>query len=112
MTKISLAVSIPHEQPFSSAHALCLRKLASSNHRAEEWVRGEAHTNNVESAWSLFNRWMVGAYYKPSTKHMDACLDEFEWKFNTRSNPYLYRETLLGLLAPPKMEYKELIKAS
>ena len=26
----------------------------SIRHSAEEWTRGNIHTNNVESAWSLF----------------------------------------------------------
>ncbi|MBI3895285.1 MAG: IS1595 family transposase [Acidobacteria bacterium] len=80
------------------------------NHTAEEWVRGEVHTNNIESAWSLFNRSIVGAFHKLSTKHMNAYLNEFEWRFNNRSNPYLFRDTLLRLLTAPKMEYKDLIE--
>ena len=82
------------------------------NHSAEEWVRGEVHTNNIESAWSLFNRSIVGAYHKMSTKHMDAYLNEFEWRFNNRQNPYLFRDTLIRLLSAPKMEYRDLVKAS
>jgi transposase-like protein len=82
------------------------------NHTAEEWVRGEVHTNNIESAWSLFNRSIVGAFHKLSTKHMNAYLNEFEWRFNNRKNPYLFRDTLLRLLASPKLEYRELIQKS
>ena len=81
----------------------------SVNHTKEEWVRGEVHTNNIESAWSLFNRSIVGAFHKLSTKHMNAYLNEFEWRFNNRTNPYLFRDTLLKLIASPKMEYKQLI---
>lgn len=86
-----------------------MQRHETVNHKREEWVRGEVHTNNIENAWSLFNRSIVGAYHKMSTKHMDAYLDEFEWRFNNRSNPYLFRDTLLRLLASPKMEYKDLV---
>jgi transposase-like protein len=79
------------------------------NHKALEWVRGETHTNNIESAWSLFNRSVIGAFHKISTKHMDAYLHEFEWRFNNRNNPYLFRDTLLRLISTPNIEYKELI---
>jgi len=79
------------------------------NHRAEEWVRGDVHTNSVEGVWSLFKRSIVGSYHQISTKHMDAYLDEFEWRFNQRDNPYLFRDTLVRLLNSPKMEFKELI---
>lgn len=87
-------------------------KHESVNHKAEEWVRGNVHTNGVESAWSLFKRSIVGSYHKISEKHMDAYLDEFEWKFNGRENPYLFRDTLIKLLHSPKLEYKELTEKS
>jgi len=84
----------------------------SVNHRAEEWVRGNVHTNGTESAWSLFKRSIVGAYHQISEKHLDAYLDEFEWRFNGRENKYLFRDTLIRLLNSPKMEFKELITKS
>lgn len=87
-------------------------KHKSVNHREEEWVRGDVHTNGVESAWSLFKRSIVGSYHQISTKHMDAYLDEFEWRFNGRENPYLFRDTLIRLLNSPKMEFKKLITKS
>lgn len=87
-------------------------KHASVNHSAEEWVRGKVHTNTIESAWSLFNRSVIGSYHKLSIKHLDAYLNEFEWRFNNRSNPYLFRDTLIKLIASQKLEYRELIEKS
>jgi transposase-like protein len=84
----------------------------SVNHRAEEWVRGEVHTNSVESAWSLFKRSIVGSFHQVSTKHMDAYLDEFEWRFNNRDNPFLFRDTMVKLLTSKRLEYKSLIQKS
>ena len=78
-------------------------------HRDLEWVRGDVHTNNIESAWSLFNRSIVGAYHKLSTKHMDAYLNEFEWRFNNRHNPYLFRDTLMKLVSATSLPYEQLI---
>lgn len=78
------------------------------NHKAKEWVRGDVHTNTVENVWSLFNRSIVGAYHKVSTKHLDAYLDELEWRFNNRQNPYLFRETLRKLLAAQSLPYARL----
>jgi transposase-like protein len=83
-------------------------KHATVNHSEEEWVRGQVHTNGIENAWSLFKRSIVGSYHKLSVKHMDAYLDEFEWRFNNRSNPYLFRDTLVKLIKSEKLEYKEL----
>lgn len=78
------------------------------NHMAKEYVRGEAHTNSVENVWSLFKRSIVGSYHQISEKHLDRYLDEFEFRFNNRNNPYLFRDTLLRLIASSNLEYKEL----
>ena len=83
-------------------------KHESVNHKKEEWARGNVHTNSIENAWSLFKRSIVGSYHQISTKHMDAYLDEFEWRFNNRDNEYLFRDTLIQLLNTPKMEYEKL----
>lgn len=79
-------------------------------HKSEEWVRGNVHTNTVESAWSLLKRSVVGTYHHMSVKHLPAYLDEMEWRFNGRENPYLFRDTLLVLLHGDKLPYKILIE--
>jgi len=84
----------------------------SVNHKAEEWVRGDVHTNGIEGVWSLFKRSIVGSYHQVSAKHLQSYLDEFEWRFNQRENPYLFRDTLVRMLNSPKMEFKELIEKS
>ena len=80
------------------------------SHSKDEWVRGECHTNTVENAWSLFKRSIIGSYHQISAKHLDRYLDEFEFRFNNRNNPYLFRDTLLRLIASENLEYKELTK--
>ena len=79
-------------------------------HHKEEWVRGDVHTQTVESVWSLFKRSIVGSYHQLSEKHLDAYLDEFEWRFNNRDNGYLFRDTLLKLIGAETMPYQELIR--
>ncbi|MBI4213261.1 MAG: IS1595 family transposase [Chloroflexi bacterium] len=79
------------------------------NHGAEEWVRGAVHTNTVEGVWSLFKRSIVGSYHQLSAKHLDAYLGEFEFRFNNRENPYLFRDTLTRLLRSENLEYRELV---
>jgi transposase-like protein len=87
-------------------------KHESVNHSKEEWARGNVYTNGVESAWSLFKRSIVGSYHHIDTKHMDAYLEEFEWRFNNRDNPHLFWDTMVRLLNSPKMEFRELIEKS
>ncbi len=80
------------------------------DHKHDEWVKGDVYTNTIENAWSLFKRSIVGSFHHISTKHVEAYLDEFEWRFNERKNPHLYRDTMIRLLNAPKMEFKELIE--
>ncbi len=78
------------------------------NHSEEEWVRGDVHTNNIEGVWSLFKRSVVGSYHQVSAKHLDRYLNEFEWRFNGRKNPYLFRDTMMRLLHADALTYQKL----
>ena len=82
----------------------------SVNHSADEWVCGDVHTNTIENVFSLLKRSIVGSYHKVSRKHLDAYLDELEWRFNNRDNPYLFRDTLLKLIKSHNLQYKDLIE--
>ena len=79
------------------------------NLSAEEWARGDVHTNSVENVWSLLKRSIIGAYHHVSVKHLDAYLDELEWRYNNRDNPWLFRDTLIRLLEAKHVEYKDLV---
>lgn len=81
---------------------------ATVKHWQKEYVRGIVHTNTLENVWSLFKRSIVGSYHQVSVKHLDRYLDEFEFRFNNRENPYLFRDTLLRLLQASNLEYKTL----
>ena len=78
-------------------------------HRREEWVRGDVHTNGMESVWSLFKRAVVGSYHQLSEKHLQSYTDEMAWRFNNRDNPFLFRDTLLKLIQSETLPYSELI---
>lgn len=54
------------------------------NHKAEEWVRGDAYTNTVESYFSLFKRGMKGVYQHCSEKHLHRYLAEFDFRYSNR----------------------------
>ena len=84
-------------------------KHKTVNHSKDEWVRGDVHTNSVENVWSLLKRSIVGSYHKVSVKHLDSYLDELEWRFNNRENPYLFRDTLLKLINSDNLPYTSLI---
>lgn len=54
------------------------------SHGAEEYVRGEAHTNTVEGFYSVFKRGMKGIYQHCSEKHLHRYLAEFDFRYNHR----------------------------
>ena len=78
------------------------------NHTIKQWVQGDVHTNTIENVWSLFKRSIIGSYHKLSVKHLDAYLDEMEFRFNNRTNPFLFRDTMQRLIASSNLEYKTL----
>lgn len=52
---------------------------------------------------------MVGAYHQLSVKHLQAYLDEFEFRFNNRGNPYIFRDAMALLTKSENLEYQELV---
>jgi hypothetical protein len=62
----------------------------------------------VESAFPLHKRGIVGTWHKVDAKHLQAYLDEMCFRFNNRKNPYLFRNTIIKLIASSNIEYKEL----
>lgn len=79
------------------------------NHQAKEWVRGDVHSNTIEGVWSLFKRSVIGSYHQVSVKHLPAYLDELEWRYNNRSNPYLFRDTVRALTCADALPLKQLV---
>lgn len=63
------------------------------NH-SEQYVRGEWHTNNLESFWALFKRGFYGQYHQLSTRHLYRYFDEFCYRHNHRENKDLFALTI------------------
>jgi transposase-like protein len=53
------------------------------NH-ADEYVRGDAHTNTAENVFSLLKRGVNGIYHHVSEEHLPRYLAEFDFRFNAR----------------------------
>ena len=53
-------------------------------HSVGEYVRDMAHTNGMESFWSLLKRGYIGIYHWMSVKHLDRYVTEFEGRHNNR----------------------------
>ena len=52
-------------------------------------------TNSIENVWSHFKRTIFGTYYKVSKKHLQRYVDEFVFRFNTRSETDFERFNIL-----------------
>jgi transposase len=79
------------------------------NHSEGEYVRGNVHVNSMENVWSLLKRSIIGSYHQVSAKHLDAYLDELEFRFNNRENPFMFRDAMLKLLLAETLPYAKLI---
>ena len=51
-------------------------------HSANEYVKGMAHTNGIESFWSVLKRGLHGTYHHVSVKHLGKYVDEFTFRLN------------------------------
>lgn len=60
------------------------RKHESVKHSIGEYVRGQAHTNGIESFWAMLKRGHKGVYHKMSEKHLHRYVDEFRGRHNQR----------------------------
>ncbi len=58
---------------------------AAVQHKIKMWVDGQAHTNGIESFWSLLKRGYYGTYHRMSPKHLQRYIAEFEGRHNARS---------------------------
>lgn len=56
----------------------------SVRHSASEYVRGEVHSNTIESYFSIFKRGMRGTYQHCAEKHLHRYLAEFDFRHNNR----------------------------
>ena len=57
---------------------------AAVKHSVGEYVRGEVHTNGMESFWSMLKRGYYGTYHKMSFKHLRRYVAEFATRHNVR----------------------------
>jgi transposase-like protein len=83
-------------------------KHAMVQHGIKEYVRGDAHTNSIESAFSLFKRGLRGSWHKLSAKHMQAYLEEMSFRFNRRDNSDLFVDTLRHMITASVLTFERL----
>jgi len=66
----------------------------SVNHQKKEYVRGNVHTANLDSFWSLLKRGVIGTYHKMSKDYVPLYLAEFSYRHNNRQNPDIFGDVI------------------
>ena len=80
----------------SAAYRGIPRRLIAVAHSAGQYVRDQAHTNGIESFWSMLKRGYTGTYYQVSVKHLHRYVDEFAGRHNARPEDTIAQMTGLA----------------
>lgn len=86
-------------------------KHRSVKHTVGEYVKGQAHTNGIESFWSMLKRGYYGIYHKMSPKHLQRYIDEFSERNNVRRLHTISQvdRTIVGLFGR-RLTYRDLTR--
>ena len=85
-------------------------KHESVKHSVGEYLRDMAHTNGIESFWSMFKRGYVGTYHYMSFRHLHRYTAEFARRQNIRKqNSKDQLQSLAGNMNDMHLPHKQLI---
>jgi len=92
---------------YKKLHKLYDHKVV--NHKSSEYVNGDVYTNTMESFWAILKRGIKGVYHLMSAKHIQKYIDEFVFRYNTRSFSESYRFNMVLNKSNARLSYNELI---
>ena len=64
------------------------------NHVKGEYVRGNVHTANLDSFWSLLKRGVMGTFHQVSKAYLPLYLAEFSYRHNNRENADIFGDVI------------------
>ena len=87
------------------------REHQAVGHGVGEYVRNQAHTNGLESFWSMLKRGYTGTYHHISPKHLHRYVDEFSGRHNVRPLDTIDQmAAIVRRAAGKRLTYVELIR--
>ena len=82
----------------------------SVKHSVSEYVRDQAHTNGLESFWSLLKRGYHGTHHHVSPKHLSRYVNEFAGRHNNRPKDTINQmRSIVRGMDGKRMKYEELV---
>ena len=80
------------------------------NHSVGEYVRGQAHSNGIESFWAMLKRGYQGTFHHFSAKHLPRYVNEFAGRHNVRDADTIDQmaSVVTGLVGK-RLMYRDLI---
>ena len=79
-------------------------------HSLSEYVKGDVHTNGIESLWSMLKRAHKGTFHKLSPKHLDRYVQEFAGRHNLREKDTIEQmKSVTGGMNDKRLRYRDLI---
>ncbi len=80
------------------------------NHSVKEFVKGQAHTNGIESFWSLLKRGYQGTFHTMSAKHLHRYANEFATRHNLRNCDTIeIMEKTVKLMEGKRLTHRDLV---
>ena len=79
-------------------------------HKSRVYVKGDVHTNTVESAFSLLKRGIIGSFHQVSIKHLQRYLNEFGYRFNRREDADIFEQTVSRMAGGKALPYRKLVE--
>ena len=82
----------------------------SVRHSVGEYVSGMAHTNGIESFWSMLKRAHKGVYHKMSAKHLQRYVNEFAGRHGVRERDTIDQiGAVVAGMVGKRLSYRELV---
>ena len=79
-------------------------------HSVSEYVNGMAHTNGIESFWSLMKRGYHGTYHHMSEKHLQRYVNEFAGRHNDRPSGTVDQMAhIVQGMSGKRLKYRDLV---